>query len=310
MRKDEFKDHYRQIVRVTYLGVAVNVLLAVVKLSVGMSAGSMALFADGVHSFSDLATDVAVLLGVRFGAKGPDEKHPYGHGRIETFSSVFVAGTLMAVGGAMIYTASRCIAGIDSGMAKEFVLGPGVIVVAAVSVLSKEILYWRTKRVAVKSHSTALYANAWHHRSDALSSVAVLIGFVSIKFGYAYGDQVAAIAVGLMVVLVGGKIMGKCFEEFSEGAVDGEIVAQITRIIELDEKIVNWHKLRTRNVGREVFIDLHILVDSGLNIVEAHDIAEELEDAMHKQIVRPVNITVHVEPNVEAGVGQRAADSG
>jgi cation diffusion facilitator family transporter len=303
MRKDKIENVNRQIVRVTYLGIVVNVLLAVVKLAAGMAAGSMALFADGVHSFSDLATDVAVLLGVRFGAKEPDDKHPYGHGRIETFSSVFVAGALITVGGVMIYKASRCIAGIDSGMTKDFVLGPGVIVVAAVSVLSKEILYWLTKRVAVKSHSTALYANAWHHRSDALSSVAVLVGFVSIKFGYAYGDQVAAVAVGLMIVLVGSKIMGKCFEEFSEGAVDGEIVEQITRIIESNAKIANWHKLRTRNVGREVFIDLHILVDSGLNIVEAHDIAEELEDAMHKQIVRPVNITVHVEPDVATGSG-------
>lgn len=300
MREEKFANDNKRIREVTYLGIVVNVLLAVVKLAVGMSAGSMALFADGVHSFSDLATDVAVLLGVRFGAKEPDKKHPYGHGRIETFSSVFVALTLVVVGGAMIYKASRCIAGIDAGMEKEFVLGPGVIFVAVISVLSKEVLYWLTKMVAVKSHSTALYANAWHHRSDALSSVAVLVGFISIKFGYAYGDQLAAVAVGLMIVLVGAKIMGKCFEEFSEGAVDGGTTEQITRIIESNENILKWHKLRTRNVGREVFIDLHILVDPKLNIVEAHDITEQLEDAMHNQIVRPVNITVHVEPEMNA----------
>jgi len=298
MRDDKFANDNKRIREVTYLGIVVNVLLAVVKLAVGMSAGSMALFADGVHSFSDLATDVAVLLGVRFGAKGPDQKHPYGHGRIETFSSVFVALALIVVGGGMIYKASRCIAGIDAGMEKEFVLGPGVIFVAVISVLSKEVLYWLTKTVAVKSHSTALYANAWHHRSDALSSVAVLVGFISIKFGYAYGDQLGAVAVGLMIILVGAKIMGKCFEEFSEGAVDGGTIEQITRIIESNENILKWHKLRTRNVGREVFIDMHILVDPGLNIVEAHDIAEQLEDAMHKQIVRPVNITVHIEPEM------------
>jgi len=297
MREQKIEIDNRRIARVTYLGIVVNVLLAVVKLIVGMAAGSMALFADGVHSFSDLATDVAVLLGVRFGSKGPDEDHPYGHGRIETFSSVFVSLVLIFVGGAMIYKASRYIAGVDAGMGKGFVLGPAVIIVAVVSVLSKEVLYWLTKMVAVKSHSTALYANAWHHRSDALSSVAVLVGFVSVKFGYSYGDQLAAVAVGLMVVLVGVKIMGKCFEEFSEGAVEGETIEQITHIIESDDRIVRWHKLRTRNVGREVFIDFHIVVDAGLNIVEAHDITEELEDAMHEQVVRPVNITVHVEPD-------------
>lgn len=300
MRDDKFENDNKRIREVTYLGIGVNVLLAVVKLAVGMSAGSMALFADGVHSFSDLATDVAVLLGVRFGAKEPDKKHPYGHGRLETFSSVFVALALIVVGGAMIYKASRGIAGLDEGMKKEFVLGPWVIFVAVISVLSKEVLYRLTKKVAVKSHSTALYANAWHHRSDALSSVAVLVGFVSIKFGYVYGDQLAAVAVGLMIILVGGKIMGKSFEEFSEGAVDGGTIEQITRIIESNENILKWHKLRTRNVGREVFIDLHILVDPKLNIVEAHGIAEQLEDAMHKQIVRPVNITVHVEPEMNA----------
>ncbi len=299
MSPNKFDDHNKMIRKVTYLGIVVNVALAVVKLSVGMASGSMALFADGVHSFSDLATDVAVLLGVRFGSKEPDSKHPYGHGRIETFSSVFVASALIIVGSLMIYKASRCIAGIDSGMEKKFVLGPTVIFVALLSVISKEALYWMTKMVAVKSHSTALYANAWHHRSDALSSIAVLVGFISMKFGYVYGDQLAAVAVGLMIVLVGTKIMGKCFEEFSEGAVDGETFAQITQIIESDKNIGKWHKLRTRNVGREVFIDMHILVDPGLNIVEAHDIAEELENAMHKQIVRPVNITVHIEPDMD-----------
>lgn len=298
MREQKFENDNKRIRRVTYLGIVVNVVLAFVKLTVGMWAGSMSLFADGVHSFSDLATDAAVLLGVRFGSKEPDSKHPYGHGRIETFSSVFVASALIIVGGLMIFKASRCIVGIDSGMEKEFVPGALVVFVVLFSVLSKEALYWMTKMVAVKSHSTALYANAWHHRSDALSSVAVLIGFISIKFGYAYGDQLATVAVGLMIILVGGKIISKCYEEFSEGAVDGETIGQITQIIESNGKIAKWHKLRTRNVGREVFIDMHILVDPGLNIVEAHDIAEDLEEAMHKQIVRPVNITVHIEPNI------------
>ena len=303
MREEKFASDNRRIRAVTYLGIFINIGLAFVKLVVGTIAGSMALFADGVHSFSDVATDIVVLLGVRFGSKEPDTKHPYGHGRIETFSTVVVAVILVVVGGLMIYKASMSIARVRGGAEQECVISALVVWVAILSVVLKEGLYWITRIVAVRSHSTALYANAWHHRSDALSSVAVLIGFASIKMGYAYGDQVAAIAVGLMIILVGAKIVGKCFDELTERAVDGDTFKQITQIIESDGNIRKWHKLRTRNVGREIFIDLHILVDPGLNIVEAHDIAEELEVAMHEKIVRPVNITVHVEPDVPDLVG-------
>ena len=287
----------KSIRQVTYLGIAVNLALAFIKLIVGKIAGSIALFADGVHSFSDLGTDIAVLLGVKFGSKQPDAKHPYGHGRIETFSTAAIAGALIVVGCWMIYEASMCIAGIKGGK-KEIVFGPFVLLVALGSVVSKEIIFQVTKKTAIKCHSSNLYANAWHHRSDALSSVAVLAGVLSLKLGYEYGDQVAAIAVGLMIVFVGAKIAGKSLEEFSEAAVDPATVRQIERIIEADEKIRKWHKLRTRSVGREIFIDMHILVDPSLNIVQAHDIAEQLETTMHNQIVRPVNITVHVEPDI------------
>ena len=288
----------RSIRRVTYLGMAVNVLLSVVKLIVGSIAGSLALVADGIHSISDVATDAAVLLGVRLGAKKPDFKHPYGHGRLETFSSVFVAAALVVVGGIMIYKASMQIARIRGGGECEFELTSIVFWAAAISIVLKEALYWITKVVAVKSHSTALYANAWHHRSDALSSVAVLIGFAAVKAGYIYGDQVAAIAVGLLVVLVGTRIMGKSLEEFAERAVDADTFKQITDIIESEENIRRWHKLRTHSLGREIFVDVHILVDPELNIVEAHDISVQLENAMNSNMVRPVNITVHVEPDI------------
>lgn len=282
----------KRIRSVTNLGVITNIALFILKTTVGFVAGSMALIADGIHSLSDLVTDLAVLIGVQFGSRKPDRSHPYGHGRVETFSAVFIALALALVGSTMIYHAAA-----DIAEGKVAMPGNVVLVVALISITAKELLYKITRKTAIQSHSPALYANAWHHRSDALSSVAVLIGFVSLKFGFIYGDQIAAIAVGIMVVLVGVRVLGQCLSEFSEHAVDAKLIEQITQIIASESRIHHWHNLRTRMMGREVFLDLHILVSPELSITAAHEIAENLENTLHNQVARPVNITVHVEPD-------------
>jgi len=174
----------------------------------------------------------------------------------------------------------------------------GMLGVALLSILAKEAMYRVTRRVAVASHSTVLYANAWHHRSDALSSVAVVVGYVLLRFGYHYGDQVAAIAVGLMVILVGVKIVDDSVRELTEGAVDPQTVSDIKAVIDADEGVHDWHRLRSRTVGREVFLDVHILVDPSLNVADAHAISERLERALDEEIARPVNLTVHIEPDL------------
>jgi len=287
----------RQIKNVTYLGVATNIALAAVKSLVGLAAGSMSLLADGIHSVSDTTTDVVVLLGVRLGAKEPDPEHPYGHGRQETFAAIIVGAVLVVVGAVMIRQASLAIAGPHPVEGDFESLPVSVLLVAGVSVVVKELLYHATRKIAVATCSSALYANAWHHRSDALSSVAVVIGFIAMKFGYAHGDHVATIAVGLMIILVAAKIIEGCLHEFAERAVDSGTMEQIRQVIGSEHRIRQWHKLRTRCAGREIFMDLHILVDPQLNITEAHEIAEALESAMHARITRPVNITVHLEPD-------------
>jgi len=287
------KNAQRQIKSVTNLAIATNTALFVLKLLVGFLTGSIALIADGIHSLSDMTTDFAVLLGVHFGSKEADQNHPYGHGRAETFSAGFVALFLVFVGLAMIYYAAVDIA---KGNVTDFHIT--VLIVAVVSIIIKELLYRLTKKVAIKSHSSALYANAWHQRSDALSSVAVLIGFISLKAGFNYGDQIAAIVVGLMIILVAFRVIGDCLHELTESAVDQDTIEHIKNIINANSSIRQWHKLRTRTVGREVFLDLHILVDPDLNVAAAHEIAEDLENALHEQITRPVNITVHIEPDM------------
>jgi len=293
MRNDKRTIASRQIKSITYIGIAVNIALSVVKVVIGSLAGSLALLADGVHSLSDVATDAVVLLGLRLGSKEPDQSHPYGHGRAETFSAGLIALVLILVGGAMIYYATMAIA-------RDEVTVPrlGVLIAAIVSIVAKEWLYKATQKIAIQSHSPALYANAWHHRSDALSSVAVVIGFISLEFGFGHGDQVAAIAVGLMIIWVGVRIVSGSLRELTEGAVDSDTIEHIRGVINANSSVRQWHKLRTRTVGREVFLDMHILVDPDLSIGAAHEIAENLENALHEQITRPVNITVHVEPDI------------
>lgn len=293
MHSEKQENDDRTMRSVTYLSVVTNVGLCAVKLVVGFLIGSLALIADGIHSLSDLATDAAVLLGLYFGSKEPDKSHPYGHGRIETFSAALVAIVLVAVGGWMMYFASI-------SLARDKITCPhfGMAAAGLLSVAAKEWLYRITRNAAVKSHSSALYANAWHHRSDALSSIAVVVGFIAMKFGFTHGDQVAAIAVGLMIVWVGVKIIGDVLRELTEGAIDPKTIEDIKEIINSDKSIRQWHKLRTRTVGREVFLDLHILVNPELDIAAAHEISERLENTLHAQIPRPINIVVHIEPDV------------
>jgi cation diffusion facilitator family transporter len=293
MDNNKLKTAAKQMRSITYCGLAINISLAVVKIVIGSLAASLALIADGIHSLSDLATDVAVLLGLRLGSKAPDAGHPYGHGRAETFSGGAIALVLIAVGGVMIYYATVAIA-------RDEITTPKlpVLLAATLSIASKEWLYKATRKVAIQSHSPALYANAWHHRSDALSSVAVVIGFIALEFGFGHGDQVAAIAVGLMIIWVGIRVIGDSLRELTESAVDQDTIEHVKKIINANSAIRQWHRLRSRTVGREVFLDLHILVDPALNVSAAHEIATSLEKALAEEVARPVNITVHIEPDL------------
>ncbi|PKL51249.1 MAG: hypothetical protein CVV39_00285 [Planctomycetes bacterium HGW-Planctomycetes-1] len=283
-----------QIRKVTWIGLIINILLTLVKIATGFLVSSMALIADGVHSLSDMITDFAVILGAKIGSKKPDQDHPYGHGWAENFAALFIALLLAILAGGMIYKAAGSIAA-----QKISKIGYTVLIVAIISIVSKEYCFIITRNVAIKFSSSMVYANAWHHRSDAFSSIAVAIGAVASILGFAYADQIATIIVGVMIIWVAVKILGDSMGQFTARAVDVRTNEQITKIIASQSRIRNWHKLRTRVVGRELFMDLHILVDPELKITEAHDIAEKLENEMHRQITQPVNITVHIEPNTE-----------
>ncbi len=296
MDEDKQNIASKQIQRVTYVSIAANILILIpVKFIVGFLTGSLSLIADGVNSVSDMITDFAVLLGIHLGSKKPDMDHPYGHGKLETLSAAAIALGLLAVGLGMVYYAAHDIA---TGRIKH----PGnlVLVAAVLAVVVKEVIYRITKAVALKYHCPAALANAWHDRADALSSVAVIIGSIAQKFGFDYGDQVAAVVIGVMVSLVAAGIIRDCLAELTEQAVDKATLDHIKDVIKADNQIRQYHHLRTRAIGREIFLDLHILVDPNLNISAAHEISERLETALHNQLTRPVNIVIHVEPDVPA----------
>ena len=278
---------------ITWIGIVWNVVLLIVKLAVGFFTGSVGLVADGIHSGSDMATDLAVLGGMHLARRKADADHPYGHGRFETLAGGIVAGALIIVGAFIAWEGvSALVRGIHSFP------GSAVIAVAAVSIAVKEWMYRRTVIVARRVGSAALHANAWHHRSDALSSIAVLAGGVGSVIGWGHADQVASMIVGLMVVAAGGKTLVSVLHELTEGSVSREEVASIEGAIGSVQGMREWHNLRTRRVGRETFIDLHVLVDPSLPITEAHQISTNIETAVHQACNHPSNVTVHIEPDL------------
>ena len=286
------QQHVHSGVGVTLIGMLVNVVLVLAKLFVGILTGSIALIADGIHSGSDIATDLVVVGGIRLAGRPADSSHPYGHGRYETLAGGAVAASLVLVG---MYIAW----GAGSALYADRVSYPGIpiIIVAIASIFSKEWVYRRTIRVARRLQSTALHANAWHHRSDALSSVAVLFGGIGGLIGWGHADQIAGIVVGAMVVAVGVKTVRDVLHELLEGSLSAAEIEAIRDAVKRVDAVRSFHKLRARSVGREMFVDLHVLVDPQLSLLRAHEISMKVEDEVRSVCTRPVNVTVHMEPD-------------
>lgn len=288
------EERQKKIRSITIWGIFLNVFLMAIKLISGILVKSSALIADGVHSLSDLATDFIVLIGTRLSSRPADKTHPYGHGKMETIASLIIALALFVISLGLIWSA-----GISIYRHEHSFPGYLVLVVAGVSVISKEILFLITRKIARITHSTVLYANAWHHRSDSLSSVAVLLGGGASLLGWGHADQVAAVVVGFMIIGVSGKIFFEGFLELSEHSADSESIEKVEMVLSKEKNISSWHRLRTRKMGAELCVDVHVLVDPVLSVQESHDISMKIEEGIEKELSRPVNILVHVEPDVE-----------
>lgn len=283
---------YREMRKVTLVGSAVDLLLGTSKIFFGVVANSQALIADGVHSLSDLVTDFLVLFAAKHSHRAADKEHPYGHGRIETVATVILGVSLTLVAIGISYDAIRRL------LTPELLLHPGVLalVVALISVLSKEAIYQYTVRVARRLRSKLLLANAWHSRSDALSSVIVMIGVGGAMAGFPWLDAVAAVAVAAMIAKIGWNLLWKNLQELIDTALDPEQVEAIRRSITRLDGVRALHMLRTRHSGSDALVDVHILVDPRLSVSEGHQIGEAVRVSLIERFDEITDVTVHIDP--------------
>ncbi len=292
------RQRYREVRKVTLIGSVVDLVLGVAKILVGWFAQSQALIADGVHSLSDLGTDFIVLYAAGHSHKEADEDHPYGHGRIETLATVGLGLALVAVATGIAFDA------VERMNAPGLLLEPGVIAlaVAIVSVISKEGIYHYTVRTARRLRSDMLMANAWHSRSDAISSIVVVIGVAGAMFGYAYLDAVAAIVVAVMIAKIGFDLVRSSTMELIDTALEPKQVETIRQEIFKVPGVRALHMLRTRKSGGDALIDVHIQVDPRVSVSEGHQIGEAVRNRLLEQVEEVSDVTVHIDPeDDEAG---------
>ena len=287
-----------EIRRVTLWGLAVNILLTVGKLLAGLLGRSAAMLADTAHSASDLATDALVLGFVRVSGKPQDDSHDYGHGKYETLGAVIVGLVLIGVAaGIFIDSAERIEAVVDgTGIPRP---GMVALVAAAVSILAKEILYRYTIATARKVESSMLKANAWHHRSDAMSSVATLVGIAGARYlgeQWVILDPIAAIVVGALIIKVAVDMIRPNLDELLERSLPAETEAEILRIVSSEEGVADPHNLRTRRVGPNIVVEIHIRLDGQMTVCESHEVTRRIESHLRDRFGVGTIVTLHVEP--------------
>ena len=278
--------------RITLWGIAVNLMLSVIKITGGIIGQSQALLADGIHSLSDLASDAMVLLAVKHAGEDADEDHPYGHARYETLATVALGILLIGVAGGIAYDA---ILRLEN---PEDIAVPALftMIIAAISILSNEGLYHATRTVAKKIRSPLLEANAWHHRSDAVSSIVVLIGIAATYIGYPLLDAIAAIIVALMIAKIGLDLSRQSLQELVDTALEPEMVEQIRQTILNIDDVRQLHLLRSRRMGHNALVDVHIQVSPKLSVSEGHHISVSVEKALTDKFDEINDVTVHIDP--------------
>ncbi len=278
---------------VTLLGIFVNAFLIVLKFFAGIFGGSQALIADAVHSVSDLFTDAVVLLGIKIGRKPPDEEHHFGHARIETLASAIVGLALIATG---LYLGIE--ASFNIYRHTEYHPTELALIAAGISIAFKEALYHYTVLIGRRIKSQLILANAWHHRSDALSSVAVLLGVTGafIKPAWHILDAFAALIVSFFVIKVGLDILRKTLREFTDTAPRPEIIKKIMQCSLTVEGVLDAHDLRVRTSGGFYQVEIHIVVDGQMTVVEGHRIAKTVERCLAEEMDDLSSVIVHVDP--------------
>jgi cation diffusion facilitator family transporter len=278
--------------RVTYVGALVNTFLTIIKIGVGILGQSASLIADGIHSLSDLVSDLFVIIAIKLGSREADHDHPYGHRRFETMATVLLGLGLVAVATGIAWDAIERL--LDP--AKLLVPSKETLGIAVVSILANEWLFHYTKRIAEATRSKLLLANAWHHRSDAFSSVIVLIGIAAVLTGYPMADSVAAVLVAIMIAKMGIGLVLESINELVDSALPEEMVRDIRRIIKQTPSVQSIHLIRTRRMGEDAYVDTHIVVDARISVSEGHMIGDAVRDRLKTEFDDIVDVLVHIDP--------------
>ena len=287
---------YRQIKSITLIGAWVNIFLSIIKVAVGYVGQSQALIADGLHSLSDLASDFIVLFAAKHGSRAADEKHPYGHGRIETVFTVVLGLFLIGVAIAIVVDTSMRL------MDTKNLMHPGwlALITAAISIAAKEALFQFTHRIAIKTQSKLLEANAWHHRSDAISSILVFFGIAGSMLGIVYLDALAAMGMALFIVKIGWDLAFQSLQELVDTGLDQDRVELIENTIHSVSGVRSMRNLRSRKMGHEALVDVRVQVSPEISVSEGHYISETVQNQLLANIDEVADVIVHIDVESEA----------
>lgn len=294
----ETKERIREIRNVTLIGSIVNLVLTIGKVFAGIVGQSSAMVADGVHSLSDLVTDIIVIVFVKISGKEKDNTHQYGHGKFETFATMIISMALLIVGVGIAWTSALKIYNSLNG---ALIDKPGIIALyaALISIVSKEGLYWYTKLEGKRLNSQAMVANAWHHRSDALSSIGTALGIsgaIMLGENWRILDPLAGIIVSFFILKVAWDIAKPSIDELLDRSLPDKTQKEIEQIITDTGGVISFHGLRTRKIGDVISVEMHVQVDRYLTVEVSHQTATNIENALRERFGANTHVIVHIEP--------------
>ena len=287
-------DFEKTATRVSAVSIAGNAALSLFKLLAGVLAHSGAMISDAVHSASDVLSSFIVIIGVKLSVRAPDKEHPYGHERFECVAAIVLAVVLGVTGLLIGYQA---IGSIDAADGARLVPGKLALVAAIVSIAVKEAMYWYTRYYGKRLNSTSLMANAWHHRSDALSSVGALIGIAGARMGHPVMEPIASLVICMFILKAAYDIFRDAMGKMVDHAADAETERSISDCVLQQAEVLGIDRLQTREFGSRIYVDLEIRLDGTLSLYEAHEIAERVHDCIEQNFPRVKHIMVHVNPD-------------
>ncbi len=286
------KNNEKIAIKVSVISIILNCLLTLIKFISGVISKSSAMISDSVHSLSDVLSTFVVIIGVKISNKKADSDHPYGHERIECVSAIILSGMLFIIG------ALIGINGIKNVTNSSNLVMPGVLALIAsiISIISKEAMYQYTIRVSKKINSAALKADAWHHRSDALSSIGSFIGILGSRLGFKIFDPLASVIISLCIIKVSIDIFKDAIDKMVDKSCDKEVIDKVISVIEKNENVKNIDDIKTRQFGNKAYVDVEISVDENLLLKDAHKVAEEIHNSVENEINIVKHCMVHVNP--------------